>query len=49
MPIGGELIGDHGTDYFGLIIWTGVTNIVASMFFCLARWKVGGRTIAKFV
>jgi hypothetical protein len=49
VPIGGALIGDSGTNYFGLIIWTGVTNIIAAFFFCLARWKVGGRSIAKFV
>jgi hypothetical protein len=49
VPIGGVLIGDNGTNYFGLIIWTGVTNVLAAFFFCLARWKVGGGSIAKFV
>ena len=49
VPIGGVLIGDNGRNYFGLIIWTGVTNVLAAFFFCLARWKVGGGSIAKFV
>lgn len=49
VPIGGALIGNNGRNYSGLIIWTGVTNIIASFFFCLARWKVGGKTIAKFI
>jgi hypothetical protein len=48
VPIGGALIGD-GNNYLGLIIWTGVTNCLASFFFCLARWRVGGKTFLKFV
>jgi len=49
VPIGGALIIDNGTNYFGLIIWTGCTNILASFFFCLARCHVGGKSVLKFV
>jgi hypothetical protein len=49
VPIGGSLIGDGGTDYFGLIVWTGATNVLASFFFMLARRRVGGTAILKYV
>jgi len=49
VPIGGTLIKNNGTDFFGLIIWTGVTNILATLFFILARIRVGGRVVKKFV
>ena len=49
VPIGGALIGDNGTNYLGLIVWTGATNVVACTFFSLARWRFGGKKILKFV
>lgn len=49
VPIGGALVRDHNTDYTGLILWTGCTNVVATFFFILARWRVGGLSLFKFV